>query len=456
MKNYLVFFGKSQDFTIEVFDVNGIVTESNPIFNSLHLLESGVFTIDDPSNKEILAKYNFADDKQKYSLLKLYSLAQAVDGTRISGSIYGVAFLSTSNLKISETNNKLLKSLKEEFSKLSLNKRKFNKSNFREDVFKIWKAFVTQNYFDKIKTTQRINIAKNQVNLKAFLVDNIILSSVKFDNEIKNTSRLYFSNDKEHLIRTHKKWGDKFTFFENTDDKLIKYESVKIEAKPEVKSESGSDSIINAYEVKIFNLKYKKQKISKKYKRAKKRFNKKIKLLSIICLLPLLSLGIFFFNDNLIFDKENPENSTNTITKAKEGEIILEEKMVQNSLSNFNILNNDDIIILSNLSTNLKKFNSTKDSNKSLKIFDAIRRDSDYLHIDLSYFDKRYNALKLKSEQISKLLNSKKLDSINTKDQLKSYLEDLGKANKEKLSDNQNDILRELQKKTRKKIKDAN
>ena len=44
MKTYLFFFGKSQDFTFEVFDEFGKVNDFNKIIKDFDLLESEYFT----------------------------------------------------------------------------------------------------------------------------------------------------------------------------------------------------------------------------------------------------------------------------------------------------------------------------------------------------------------------------------------------------------------------------
>ena len=112
MKTYLFFFGKSQDFTFEVFDEFGKVNDFNKIIKDFDLLESEYFNIDDINNNTILAKYNFVSNSGvKYSMLKLYSLAQAVNGNRIEGSIFGVALLSESDLLFSEANLSLLRDI---------------------------------------------------------------------------------------------------------------------------------------------------------------------------------------------------------------------------------------------------------------------------------------------------------------------------------------------------------
>ena len=114
---------------------------------------SSIFSIDDVSNKEILSKYNFIKNEKKYSLLKIYSLGQANNGSRISGSIYGVALLSENEIEITETNNAILNTVKKNFANLCLDGVKFKTSDFYKEAETIWKALVNHkegNYFNKI------------------------------------------------------------------------------------------------------------------------------------------------------------------------------------------------------------------------------------------------------------------------------------------------------------------
>jgi len=113
MNTYFLFFGKSQDFTFYAFDKNGLVPDFNAIIKHFDQLESLVFSVDEPDNKDIIAKYVFKTSKGKaYSLLKQYSCAQAFAGDRLSGSTYGVAILSDGDVQITDYNLRLLKSAK--------------------------------------------------------------------------------------------------------------------------------------------------------------------------------------------------------------------------------------------------------------------------------------------------------------------------------------------------------
>lgn len=155
MGMYLVFFGKSQDFTSIYYDRNGWVADFNSIIRDFSLLESRVFTIDDINNKEILSRYFFSAKGKEYCLMKLYGLGQAMSGARISGSIYGVGLLSDQAIDFSKENLDLLRAAKDNFAKLSLDGIKFNKSDFKCDTDRIWNAIVSSkngNLLDKVST----------------------------------------------------------------------------------------------------------------------------------------------------------------------------------------------------------------------------------------------------------------------------------------------------------------
>ncbi len=220
MSRYLIFFGKSQSFTFNAYDENAFVQDFDSVIKDFELLESQWLSVDRVDNKNILAKYNFISAGRKFSLLKLYSHAQAAEGNRIDGSIYGVAFLAQENLLVTPSNIKLLQSVKEKFTELSLQNLKFKSSNFEKETRLIWDAFHKQNYFDVIEVSDEIVVAEN-TNPFAFYVESIFQIPTTVDEYTKDTSRQYFSEDLSHLKRAKEKWGDRFTLFHMTDPKII-------------------------------------------------------------------------------------------------------------------------------------------------------------------------------------------------------------------------------------------
>ncbi|MGB1295382.1 MAG: hypothetical protein ACPG6V_07855 [Flavobacteriales bacterium] len=211
METYLIFFGKSQDFNAVYFNTEKKVEDFDKVIKDFDFLESKIFTIDNVMNNEILSRYIFKNKEKKYSLLKLYSFAQAVNGSRVSGSIFGVGILSSENIKLSDSNIKLLKVAKDSFEKLSISNKKFTKSNFEEDVLKIWKAIVNNNNKNLLKTVEFENYPNDMKSNSIGVFSNFHDSLHSFTEIDKPFNNIYISSDLEHLKRTQLKW-DKATF----------------------------------------------------------------------------------------------------------------------------------------------------------------------------------------------------------------------------------------------------
>lgn len=205
MQDHLIFFGKSQSFTFHAFSREGYVPDFQLIIPDFDLLESKWFNIDDPDNKEILAKYKFKSRNSTFSLLKLYSFGQAVASTRIEGSIYGIAILSSEDILLSTKNIKLLYSLKNYFSDMALGNLKFKKDDFKVEAEAIWKAFAGQVGFDTIERSPTLQLFNSNL-ATAFHVTNI--ESVPKEEEWGGcaSDKMYFSEDLKYLKRTLKKW----------------------------------------------------------------------------------------------------------------------------------------------------------------------------------------------------------------------------------------------------------
>ena len=238
MNTYFLFFGKSQDFTFHAFDKNGLVPDFNVIIKHFDQLESLVFSVDEPDNKDTIAKYVFKTSKGKaYSLLKQYSCAQAFAGDRLSGSTYGVAILSDGDVQLTDYNLRLLKSAKERFATLSLSGLKFNKSDFLEDVKKIWKGIseYTQNnelsYFEKINVSPDIpSLQRNDIS--AFYVPDLIEGSIEIGCMSTESNKIYITEDFNHLKRAYLKWGEmKFPVFHKVGNAYQQYTDEKTGSK---------------------------------------------------------------------------------------------------------------------------------------------------------------------------------------------------------------------------------
>jgi hypothetical protein len=238
MNTYFLLFGKSQDFTFYAFDKNGMIPDFNVIIKHFDQLESLVFSVDEPDNKDIIAKYVFKTSKGKpYSLLKQYSCAQAFAGDRLSGSTYGVAILSDGDVNISDYNLRLLKSAKETFAKLSLSGLKFTKSDFIDDAKKIWKGISEHNegnepsYFEKINVSPDIPILHRN-DISAFYVHDLLEGAIEIGRMSTESNKVYITEDFEHLKRAYLKWGEvKFPVFHKVGNAYQQYTDEKTGSK---------------------------------------------------------------------------------------------------------------------------------------------------------------------------------------------------------------------------------
>jgi hypothetical protein len=216
MKTYLVFFGKSQYFTTHTFDNQDYIENFNTVIKDFDLLESKIFTVDGLNNKEMLSKYHFtANNGKKYSMIKLYSFAQAYSGDRIAGSIYGVALLSENDLSLSQINLNILKNAKSSFAKLCLNELKFKVSDFKDEAYRIWSAFINHkegNYLDKVDYTKKV-IGQTNLPTKGFHVNKLFDDATAVEIQLNSASRIYISEDLDHLKRANVKWGADFQIY---------------------------------------------------------------------------------------------------------------------------------------------------------------------------------------------------------------------------------------------------
>jgi len=301
-----MFFGKSQDFSFHAFDSKKYIRDFNSIIKDFDELESKIFTVDDISNQQLLAKYIFNQNGKTYSVLKLYSFAQAFSGGRIAGSIYGVALLSDSDIKISNINLSILSVAKEAFARISLDGLKFKTSNFMPYAEDVWKALINNkegNLLEKIDYNDFNNLSVNN-KVKAFWVKDLLKDSVALNKEIENTSRLYFSDDLAHLKRTQVRWGkEKFPFYHLENNSYVLYE----EKKPEplrpprpfhIKDEVNIDSL----SLKINALKKENADISIKFKRFQEQMANKLRMVFIstvvLGLIVLIAMIVLVFKIN--------------------------------------------------------------------------------------------------------------------------------------------------------------
>ena len=344
MKTYLVFFGNAQGFLNYYFDRQNSITDFNSVIENFDLLESRIFTTDSIDNREILARYHFTSSNGKrYSLLKLYSFAQAYNIARVEGCIFGVAILSESTVVISQKNLSLLRAAKDNFSKLSLNGLKFNKSDFFDDVQKIWRAIVQNdsgNLIDAIDLAA-ISDSSEQAPI-AYKVDHLFLDAINLDGKTLNQGFVYFSDDFDHLKRAQQKWGaEHFPVYCKSGLDYVLYKE-KIPIKP-VSLPQDPVELLNH---QLTALQAEKEKLKTSSRLEKKALKKTSRLLLIGAIIFFILFIIFFVRGLLLQQK---------INMHVEHIRSIEEK-VKNSLVENGIINDTDSFWLKAL--DYKKFNA--------------------------------------------------------------------------------------------------
>jgi hypothetical protein len=406
MGTYLVFFGKSQDFTIQFYDRNNPIDNFNNVIKDFDLLESKIFTVDDIKNKEILSRYCFTTQGKIFCLLKLYSFAQAFSGNRIAGSIYGVALLSDKLIDFTKNNLALLRAAKDNFAKLSLDGAKFNKSNFKENTDRIWKAIITNNngnLLDSIDTsTLRINNSNGQV---AFFVKSLFEDSIKLNSRISNQDIIYLSEDLEHLKRTQNKWGkDGFPVYWEQNNQYVIYKEPEVPKKQESAfpntdaTRLSGNNDIGKLKAELEDQKYKNRNLNQdleKIRYKKKNLTKIIYGLTGLIILLLLYFIFFSNTKKEVVKVPSPTIETTHSPKNKTNDtlcVFLSDRLsVENGLSFLN----ECIFIYS--------FNVNKSSADSLKFkntFNAIQTEAKKRNLNIENIEREYT---LKISEINRI-----------------------------------------------------
>ncbi len=308
---YLIFFGKAQSFIFYAFDENGIVANFNKIIPDLDLLESQLLNVDREDNKDIVGKYIFAKGgPDPYSLIKIYSPAQPSQGFRIEGCIYGVAFLSKSNLKISKGNTQILHAIQKAFGSIVLSGIKFLNTDFKDEATKIFLSFKNQNGFSKIESTKQFD-SLNSNTTNAIYVDDLL----NFDIDISNFSnRIYITEDIDRLLRAQKKWGEKsIKILQKVNNSFMEYRPIQqISALKDTQSESNigrqenGKPVANNNDSEKVMLKLKIQDIEKQFIIADQKLNKALasnqntkiilKVIIAVFLLTTIIMGYLTYN----------------------------------------------------------------------------------------------------------------------------------------------------------------
>ena len=305
---YLILFGKSQSFSFYAFTENGLVADFNEIIPDFDLLESQLLNIDSEDNKDTFSKYIFKKGSDvNYSLIKMYSFAQPHQGFRIEGCSYGVALLSSENIKISKNNIQFLKIIKQKFAETILLNNKFTTSNFKNESVLLFEIFKTQIGFKNIDLLSNYGF-----NLPNTTVGVATTSLLNFDIEISNYSeKIYITEDLDRLLRAQKKWGSTLLkIYEQKGLNIIEFKKNTTEQQNNTSSTNmvNQNNISNfkiqdlTNELSILNLSY------KKVVKANKNNKNLMLLLIIILLISLFSLGLMTYKYVMVSDKLNDKS----------------------------------------------------------------------------------------------------------------------------------------------------
>jgi hypothetical protein len=390
MKTYLLFFGKSQDFTTFAFDNHDSIDDFNSVIKDFNLLESKLFTVDDIDNKQMLAKYNFVSrDGKKYSLLKLYSFAQAYSGDRVAGSIYGVALLSENDIALNKTNFNILSNAKSSFAKLCLNGYKFKSSDFYDEVYKIWGALINHNegnYLDKVVFSNR-KISNINLDVKGFYLKNLFEDAVSLENQMNTASRIYMSEDLEHLKRTNLKWGNDFKIYTKTVSGYEIYQEPKpvVVSEPKTSTISNQNSTISEEQklkIKVSDQEHEILELKESLISEQKKHKKSILYSGVLISILFLTTVTFFFKNDFFVDDKTPPGTEYYVDEPE-----VEQGYKENQVNLNDILANDaNRNTLNNLLQNIKKFEISLEFDKK-KYSEEIISDAKILGLDPAFYE---------------------------------------------------------------------
>lgn len=240
MSFYLIFFGKSSEFTSFAFDSNQFLPDfERNVFKDFDQLESRFLVNDQLANALVLSKYNFSYMKKGFSMLKMYGCAMANNANRISGSSYGVAIISDHDILVTDYNTDLLLKTTLKFKQLAIENNRFSKTNFFEFAQMLWGVFVKEDFFSQIQTHGDPYVSSNSTPIPILSNDFLGLDKI-VKEKIRISSKIYFSSDLGHIQRSISNYGSRIPIFEISNGKLIEYREEVIQeiVQPEIKSEN--------------------------------------------------------------------------------------------------------------------------------------------------------------------------------------------------------------------------
>lgn len=139
MKTYLVFFGSSDGFTFEAFDIETGDSDSfKSRFRQFDQLDPKIIVTDDINNVPVYGKYRVKMSGVSLSILKVYHCAQANISSRIGGTNIGVALVSEKDLSFTSENLKLIDDFQARFRQKALSNGKFIEKSFTSFVNEIF------------------------------------------------------------------------------------------------------------------------------------------------------------------------------------------------------------------------------------------------------------------------------------------------------------------------------
>jgi hypothetical protein len=182
MKTYLVFFGSSDGFTFEAFDIETGDSESfKSRFKQFDQLDPKVLVTDDLNNQPVFGKYRITHSGTNLSMLKVYQCAQSNISSRIGGSNIGVALVSEKDIALNVQNLNLLKSFHQNFVKKALSNGKFMDKSI---------VSISQDLFLENKS------ALNQITfLNASMNNGLLVGNAVFVTKNVDTNKLEKIND---------------------------------------------------------------------------------------------------------------------------------------------------------------------------------------------------------------------------------------------------------------------
>lgn len=211
MKTYLVFFGSSDGFEFEAYDISSGDRDGFKMrFKNFDQLDPKFIISDNYNNPTVYGKYRITFNGVPLSIIKAYQCAQSNVSSRLEGSNIGVALVSEKDLAFVPENinliNELLKAFTEETLNESVSNGEFKGRKFKDKRFTSESQFLFErfkNSLNKIHSNpdpiSLSNLSANAV-FVCSEIDEMKLSKI---NELsKGYSRFYLCSDLAHAERS--------------------------------------------------------------------------------------------------------------------------------------------------------------------------------------------------------------------------------------------------------------